>query len=233
MFRKKMAIVCVILSLVVGVYLVGTYWLADVMYEDAQTDIQSGHYSQGAYKLLGILKYHYEHVYEDKLSIALIGASLTTEDKKDTDKLVIMSEYYNEKALQASPYNVLYWKSRASILYNAYQVNSDKKYLEEALSALQTAEEISPTDPRLPYTGAQYASLLYDVEKKPTYIKLSQEQIQTALKLKPDYLDALEFKASLLQKMDKKKEALQLFLQLKKLDPTNEEINASIKELSK
>lgn len=231
--KHRLALALTGATTITAIFLVITYWIADVKYTDAQNSIQSGQYSKGAYDLINVLKYHYEHVYEDKASIAIVGTALSSVDKEEVRKLMLLSEYYNQKALQASPYNVLYWKSRGTIFYNFYQIESNKEFLEKAIDALKAAEKLAPTDPRVPYTHAQYAAALYDAEKenKSTFAEATLKEINKSIALKPDYYEALLFKAQFLKKIDKKEEALKLFKYLQKLDPESEDIKQSIKEL--
>ncbi len=232
---KQLGIFATGILVAVGIIFIISYWTADVNYSKAENNFRSGQYSQAASKIIDILKYHYEHVYEDKLSLAVVGAALNDTKKDEVKKLLVLAELYNEKAITASPYNMLYWKSRGTILFNDYQINSDKKYLVNAIEAVQTAERLAPTDPRVPYSVAQYAVQMYaeEKDKKDTYKTLALKELDRALFLKSDYIDALTLKADFLKKVGKKREALELYkLILAKYDPTNEDVKKTIEELS-
>jgi O-antigen ligase len=218
-----------------GVFFFFQYWRADIAYQAAVNEYRTGRYSAAAYDLLEVLKYHYEHVYEDKAALAIAGAAINEEDPTSAHNLILLSQDYNRKSIQASPLNTLYWRTQGNINFNFYQVTLDKEYLVNGLKAYQKAQEIAPTDPRMAYTVGLYALQLFDVEKDPAlkqrYAELTEKSVNRAINLKPDYTDAYELKAKLYSKTGKKESAKILYEELLKKDPTNQDLKKNLEEL--
>lgn len=184
------------------------YYIGDLLYSLADGRYKAGDYRKASEALDIALKFNYEHVYEDKLSYSLANLAYLAyyQDKaKVANKLVILSELYNLKSLKASPKNVNYWKTKAKNYYLFYQGTSDVSYLRKGIDALLQAKLLSPTDPKIPYSLSLYYSLL-ESELKPgaekdKYQKLSLQEADNSIKLKPDYEDAYFLKSTLLEKM--------------------------------
>jgi len=101
---------------------------------------------------------------------------------------------YNNQTLSLSPKNVFYYKTRAKIFYVLSMVYVDQPdrsadYLFKAIQALETASELAPTDPVIPYTHAG----LIELTEPDKALKL----IQRSLMLKPDYNEAKELQKRL------------------------------------
>ena len=219
-------------------YLV-SYWYADYLYAQSDGAIKSGNVDAGVYLLTKALDLRYEHVYEDKLSYAMAQLAFMDAYKKqdaDAKALLTKSENYNLDSIKASPQNVLYWKTRVKNQYVYYQMTLDKKYLYTGLSALQEAEKLAPTDPKIPYFASTYYTLLYDEEKNPKQQKEFETQsiksIDKAIALKENYQDAYVLKMQLFKKY-------KMLTELKKLegwyltyvDPTNTELKKEYQQL--
>lgn len=101
---------------------------------------------------------------------------------------------YNNQTLSLSPKNVFYYKTRAKIFYVLSMIYVDQTdqsadYLFKAIQALETASELAPTDPIIPYTHAS----LIELTEPDKALKL----IQRSLMLKPDYNEAKELQKRL------------------------------------
>jgi O-antigen ligase len=233
----RSGIVCFsIIGMSVGLIYFGRYWVADVQYSQADAKYRIGSYSQAALDIVQILKYHHEHVYEDKAALAIAGAAINAPDKETTNDLILLSTYYNKKAISESPMNVLYYKTTGAINYNFYQATTDQKYLAAGLAAYKQAFELAPTDPRMPHTIALYALELYSLEKdtakKEAYRKLASENIDKAIKLKPDYADAYVLKANYYKKTGQKDKAINTYKYLlKTFDSNNQDFKKQIEDL--
>ncbi len=190
------------------------YFMADVTYAKADAYSKSGDYQTSATLLTQALKLKYEHVYEDKISYVLANLAVIASYQKQPElsqQISALAESYNKKSLQASPKNVLYWKTRAKNQYLFYQISLDRKKIEEGITALKEAQKLSPTDPKIPYSLAIFNSLLYDEEKdkgtKEAFKTQSLREVENSILLKPDYRDSYFLKGQLLKKYNQKEEA--------------------------
>jgi len=214
------------------VLLIFFYWYADTLYAKADYLSKANQYQEAANYLNQALKLKYEHVYEDKLSYVLANlaaiASSYKRDEKIIRQLTEAALFYNQKAILASPKNVLYWKTKAKNHYLFYQIDLDKNQLKKGIEALKQASIISPTDPKIPYTLALFYSLLFDHfksgDEKIYYQRESLNLINQAIDLKPDMIEFYLFKGELLKKYQMKNEAKEVYRYiLNNLDSNNQE----------
>lgn len=228
------------LTVLVMLFLLGkviNYFRADVIYAKANQHMGNSQYQQALYAFDDALNLRYEHVYEDKMSFALANLSyMASEQKEDAlaTKLLNLSRGYNNKTLAASPRNVLYWKTTAKNEYLFYQATNNVDSLTKAIEALTLAETLAPTDPRLPYSQALfYSALAQSSEKeKEKYKKLSLEQIDRSINLKPNYRDAYMLKGQILRQFEETDKSRQVFeFMLKTFDPNDVEVKEELKAL--
>ncbi|MFW5703256.1 MAG: O-antigen ligase family protein [Patescibacteria group bacterium] len=195
----------ILLMMILGIIFVLRYYIADVSYASAEVHARAGNY-QTAYDKYGTaLQMRSEHVYQDKLSHTLSQlAFIASYQEQDelTGQLTRLSDSYNAESIAASPMNVLYWKTTSKNKYVQYQIGLDPKRLVEAVDALDVAKQLSPTDPRIPYSKALFLSLLADANEDPEYQKESLEQAKESVQLKPDYKEAVLLHAELLRKYE-------------------------------
>lgn len=231
--------ICLLLTISYLVFNVFRYWLADVTYAKAEKYIKLGHYQQAVNHLNQALQLRYEHVYEDKLSnylavLALIAANQN--EKQMAKRLILASQFFNEKSMKAAPKNILYLKTKAKNYYLYYQILSDKKLLSEAINSLSLAYQYAPTDPKIPYTIAVFFNLL----RENTKDKIEQKQladkalnfINQSINLKPNYREPLFLKGQILQKIGQKKEAKEILKTiLQKINPDDEEVKKELEIL--
>lgn len=195
---------------IVGLYLISSvvrYWLADINYAQGDKYYKSGYYQASAQYFQTALNLRNEHVYEDKMAYSLANLASSDSANKENgqaDKIMKLAQYYNEKSINASPKNILYWKTRAKIYYVFFLITSDQKQINTSLEALSYAAKIAPTDPKIPLFQSQFYALMADEEKnllkKEQYKNLAFEEINKTLELKPNYEDALTFKSQLEKK---------------------------------
>ncbi len=215
------------------------YFLADVTYSKADAYSKTGDYQTSANLLTKALKLKYEHVYEDKLSYVLANLAVLASYQKQTKlakDLQTLAENYNNKSIQASPKNVLYWKTRAKNEYLFYQISLNSSRIKEGKDALIEAQKLSPTDPKIPYSLSIFKSLLYDEEKdqrqKDEYKTQSLQDVEYSLKLKPDFRDGYFLKAQLLKKYGEKEKAKETYEYiLKILNPSDEDVKKELQSL--
>jgi tetratricopeptide (TPR) repeat protein len=199
----------VILVLCIWTIYLARYYLADITYAEADTLQRSGQYQDAFTGYETALALRYEHVYEDKLSTTLANLAFISsfqEDKELSQNLVEVSKYFNEHSLKESSKNVLYWKTRAKNYYLFYQMTLDTKNLETAIFSMEYAQQLSPTDPKIPYTTALFYSLAAEEAKDPkqqeVFKRAAADELQKSITLKKDYEDAI----ILLKSLDAKKE---------------------------
>ena len=215
------------------------YYLADLKYAQANNLMKVNRLQEAANGLDEAIKMHYEHVYEDKFSYVLanVAYAASYQNQKDlANKLIELSKFYNEKSLKASSKNVLYWKTKAKNQYLFYQIDLDQKEIEKGVQALLKAQQLAPTDVKIPYSLALFYSLLYDANKDQAQLKKYQElslsEINKTIILKSDMRDAYFLKGQLLKKYKQNKEAKAVFeFLLKNFDPQNEEVKKEIQGL--
>ncbi len=237
----KFRITLIIISLLAisAIIYLFSYFLADVTYAKADSFSKLGDYQTAASLLERALKLKYEHVYEDKLSYTLANLAFIASYQKEEEaakKFILLAQTYNQKSLKTSPKNILYWKTKAKNEYLFYQVTLDKKYLEEGIKTLDQAKELSPTDPKIPYTQAIFYSLLEDEtkdkEQKSKYEALSIAAINETIHLKSNYRDGYFLKGQLLKKYNQNEEAKKAFQYiLKNINSTDAESIDELKEL--
>ena len=94
-------------------------------------------------------------------------------------------------------------------MYYFYQITGQENELLQGVEALKKTRELSPTDPKIPYSLALYDSMLFDLSKnnleKQNWKKLSLEEIDKTIKLKPNYQEAYLLKEQLLRKYGQSK----------------------------
>lgn len=223
--------------LLLVIFFIIRYWIADTLYAKADIYIKSNDYQTASTLLNDALNLKYEHVYEDKLSYALANlALLASYQKKDemVGDIIKESSRLNDHSLVSSPKNILYWKTKAKNNYLFYQISLQSKYITSGIDGLKQAFTYSPTDPKIPYSLAIFYSLLYDdaknISEKENYIKQSVDNINLSIKLKTNYRDAYFLKGQLLKKFNQKKEAKETFQYI--LDKINKDDTDAKKEIT-
>jgi hypothetical protein len=223
------------------IYLIN-YFRADVQYALGDNYAKVGPSQfQTAYEYLNnALQIRTEHVYQDRISYVAANLSYIAAADKQTDlarQLMTLSNDYNEKALQASPKNVLYYKTKVKNYYIYYQLTQDPTYLNNGLQTLDQALQLSPTDPKIPYSQALFYSALASEAKDPAekkkYQDLSLERINYTLKLKRDYRDAFILKGQILTLYGDKQGAKDVYqFYLDRVGPGDAEMLKNIQDLN-
>ncbi|MFN4212429.1 MAG: O-antigen ligase family protein [Microgenomates group bacterium] len=233
---QKLNIVILILATCYLIFAIFKYWYADILYAKADQRNKLGDYQTSANFLNQALKLKYEHVYEDKLSYTLANLAVLAAYQKQSEvakKLMNLSKFYNQKAINNSPKNVLYWKTKAKNHYLFYQISLSKGELEEGIRALIQGKNLSPTDPKIPYSLAIFYSLMIDEvkkkEEKLNFQNLSVRMVDESISLKPNYRDGYFLKGQLFKKYGQKEEAKKIFqFILKKINPLDEEVKKEL-----
>lgn len=222
------------LILLLMLFSIARYWIADILYAKADMYVKTGDYQAAANLLFQALELKHEHVYEDKLSYTLANlAVLASSQKKDIvlNQLINESVKYNDRSLKSSPKNILYWKTKAKNYYLFYQISLKDNELNSGIEALKEASKYAPTDPKIPYSLAVFYSLMYDDAKqnKDFFKEASLQSINKCLALKSDYRDGYFLKGQLLKKYNMKNEAKKVFQYI--IDKINKNDTDTLKEL--
>lgn len=219
----SMSAIAIVTAMIVIVRM-GMYWYADTVYAQAEsyTKVSQTQYAIRLYEQA--LSLHKDHVYEDKLSFALANIAVlfaSEKQQKEANTIMEMANYYNEDSLRQSPKNVLYWKTKSKNLYFAYQIDNANSHLYDAVEALKKASELSPTDPKIPYTQALFTAVIYEGEheaaKKNELADQSIRYINRSIQLKSDFRDAYLLKGQLLKKYGNTEEARKILEQAEQL----------------
>ncbi len=198
------------------IFSITVYYLADVNYSLGLKYSKINDQQKAALYFEKALKLRNEPVYEDKFSasLAYLSAITALQNQKDLAKqIAALSDSYNRKTIQLYPKNVFYWKTRAKNMYYFYQITGDSKELLEGIRALKTAENLSPADPKIPYSLSLYYSIIYDTTKNisENEERLSLREINKTINLKSNFREAYLYKGQLLKKYGKIEEAKKVF----------------------
>lgn len=167
------------------------YWLADFRFSASQKDLQA--FSQTEDPSFLITAYqsasqaHDLNPFEPSIltqlaeSSAYLAIFSADVDASSSAQLAELADTAASQAITLSPAHPNHLKaaSRVFILLSAL----DPKYLDLADSVLAAAQNLSPTDPRLPYQRAVIA-------KYQNHPDQAADFIAAALRLKPDFADA-------------------------------------------
>jgi O-antigen ligase len=233
---QKIFIFLLLASTIYLLFSTFVYYLADVNYSYGLKYSKVNDQQKAAGYFEKALKMRQEPVYMDRFSSSLAYLSAVANIQKQTDlakQIASLSDTYNRKTIQDYPKNVFYWKTRAKNIYYFYQITNDGNELLQGIQALKTAQTLSPTDPKIPYTLSLYTSMLFDLSKnnndKQKLEKSSLDYIDTVIKLKSNYREGYLMKGQLLKKYGFTSEAKKVFEYiLKNFDKNDQEV---IKEL--
>ncbi len=132
------------------------FWSADKKYAYAHNLAQTGQveYMQQSYPLLqeAYTLWPSEPTIVDELAqqsatiaTALYSQNNATDAAQFKDQAISLSEQVTNE----HPANVVFWKNRVRILYTLSQI--DQQYLPQAITAIQTAYTLAPTDTKIMY----------------------------------------------------------------------------------
>ncbi len=160
-------------------------WYADTKFNQAYQLARAGHY-QEAYSLFheSISLVPNEPLYRDESSYPIVVLAVAAAEQKEPElsqQLANEAITQNKIALETSPANVNFWKTRTKIFYALS--NIDDKYSEDALTSILQAQKLAPTDAKVAYN----VGILYGkVGNTPMAVKSLEETVA----LKPNYKDA-------------------------------------------
>lgn len=198
-----------------GLVYFSVYFIADTLYARGDALARAGEYKVAFDYFDRALQLRNEHVYDDKFSNVLANLAFVAryQDQDElSGRLTALSDFHHQRAVLASPYNLLYYRTGSKNSYLQYQTTLDPIHLEDAINTSDRAEEIAPTDPKIPYTKGLFYSVLYDETTdsqplKTAYRDSALENVERALELKYDYKDAIMLYAQLLDKFEREDDA--------------------------
>jgi len=204
---KKLGIFLLLSSTIYLLYSISIYYLSDVNYSFGLKYSRINDQQKAIGYFEKAVKLRPEPVYIDKFSSSLSYLSAVANMQKQYElakQIASLSDTYNRKLIQDYPKNVFYWKTRAKNMYYFYQITGQENELLQGVSALKSAQELAPTDPKIYYSIALYYSMLFDINKDKQYQKLSLEEIDKVIQLKSNYQEAYSLKKELLKKYNLK-----------------------------
>ena len=181
-----------------------SYYIADLNYAKSEKASQIGDYQSAATYLEKAIKLHNSHVYLNAYSLNVANLAVLLSYQKDNEQSKDLMKLALQKSIDAilgSPKNVNYLKNKSKIEYLFYQVNpQDRKYVDSAISTLNQAQQLSPTDAKIPYSLSIFYTILFDFTEDIKYKNLSFKEVDKSIRLKSNFTDAYTLRTQLLDK---------------------------------
>lgn len=161
------------------------YWQADYLYAMSISETQVGYYNQAVKDLNEAISYSpTEGIFRNQMARIFTNVAVTLAEEKDAtsaSQLVPYAINESEIAFGLSPRNMNIRETRISIYLELARF--DPSYIPLAIDFIKETIPLSPTDPKLHLIlGKTYANI--------GKISDSIKELQIALSLKPDYIDA-------------------------------------------
>ncbi len=184
LLRRFFGLLILLVSFALLLLLVIT-WHADTLFASGYRLSRAGQYGAGAAFLKRAVRLNpIEPYYSDELGGAYAGMVTDATDGKDATTaatLVRLSLESSDRAVSTSPKNVNFWKTRTKIYYAFTSI--DPAFTDAAITALEKARELSPTDPKIIYN-------LAILEGHKGVNEKAIELLRQAIDLKPNYRDS-------------------------------------------
>ncbi|MFH0864311.1 MAG: O-antigen ligase family protein [Candidatus Gottesmanbacteria bacterium] len=230
---QKISSLIVIFAICYLLFALGRMWYADTLfnkgYQLARTDRYQEAYD---YYHQAINLNPNEPFYRDEASYSIAIIASAAYDQNEASlaaQLANEAIQQNMIALESSPLNVNFWKTRTKIYYTLATTTSLPaakvlEYNKEALDSLLTAQKIAPTDPKIIYN----TSLIYGKLGKND---LAIKNLEEAVKLKSNYQDARFALALFYWETNKRSQAIdQLKYILKYISPQDPQATKKLQE---
>ncbi|MCL5676080.1 MAG: O-antigen ligase family protein [Patescibacteria group bacterium] len=224
--------VIIFIIIIIAIYLefsLFQMWRADTFFALGYRYNRSGQFTAAYENLVQAIKINpNEPFYHDEFSYTLSTLALAAKQQKEatlssylTDQTIAQSDY----AINEEPNNLNYYKTRTRVFYALAEI--DPKYNNGALSAIEKAAELAPTDPKIHYNLAILYGRAGETQKALDILK-------ETVKLKPDYRDPY-YALALLEKDLGQTEAAKTNLEfiLKHLNPNDQEAKQKLEEWNK
>ncbi|MBI3384793.1 O-antigen ligase family protein [Candidatus Gottesmanbacteria bacterium] len=216
-----------LISLIVLVQL-GRLWFADTVFAKGYRENRSSQFVEAYGNLTTAIKINpQEPFYGDELAFVSAVLAIALDKEKDATAAAVLQKQailLSNKVVAENPRNINFLKSRVRIFFALSQIDPALKG--EALSALEKAQILAPTDPKITYNLAVLYHQIGQNDKAIEYFKKT-------IKLKPDYRDAYYSLALFYQdQKDLKKAKEQLNFILTKLNPNDEQAKKKLEEIN-
>lgn len=213
-----------ILMGVILLFVLVRFWFADKSFARGTKELEAGEAGQAFFDLKDAVDANpVEPYYVSQYGLAAAASSvgIQSQDATLSAQLRDQAIQYTTEALKRSPRNVPFWKT-------AYQTFSelaltDPKYNQNALQVLDELAILSPTDPESYFEKGQ----IYQSIGKAN---LAIQNFQTALKMKPDYQNALNSLADEYEKTGQKKAVIETIKQEIKYHPDDTDAAQKLKD---
>lgn len=229
---RKAALIFLFLIAFYLLFFLFKYWTADILYALGSNLARAGEYQQ-AYPLLRTASERMpsEPTYRDELAetsatlavaIANEGASESAEIVQELAQSAILT---TTQITQDHPNNLVFLKTQVRIFYNLSQV--DPRYLPLAISTVEKAQKLAPTDANISYN----LGILYG--QNQDYKKAAQV-LEKTIKIRPNYTSAyyalglfyhqmaIDERGQVIDAQLQQKAIKQMEYILKNLDPKNQ-----------
>lgn len=200
------------------------YWQADTLYSAGYREARANQFAQAQQSVTHALSLNPgEPVFHDEMATTLASLAMAAFDAKNATlaaSLAKQSLAQNDMAIRTSPKNVNFWKTRTKLYYTFS--GFDPQLNSAAIGALESAQAISPNDPKIVYNLA----ILYGRQGNNDR---AVELLNQAKTLKPNYRDAyfgLYVFYTELKQTDLAKGELQTYLTT--VDPTDRDFQDRI-----
>ena len=159
-----------------------TFWTADRVYAQAKAQLRLGAVEASLTSFaIAIDSSPQEALYYDRLASALAGFAKALAEQNQASSAAEVARFAVENsntALELNPAHLNFYKSRADVFLNLAAV--DPQFAQQAVTTLQTARQLSPTDPTLPFNlGLAYL--------RQDQLDQGIAQLELAVELKSDY----------------------------------------------
>jgi len=197
---------------------IGSLWYADTLFASGYRFDRSGHYAQAVDKIEQAIALNpTEPVYRDEIAAPLISLAVTAMEQQNAtmaSDLVRRALSQSDRAIQISPKNANFWKTRTKVYYSLS--GADSEFNDAAIVALTHARDLSPNDPKIYYNLAILEGRGGNVEKAIGHLR-------KAIDLKKNYRDAYYGLYVFYTDLKKPKEALDVLTQyLTDVDPNDQ-----------
>jgi len=169
----------------------------------------------------------------DILVRLLSAQSDTQETENESIIKIVLSQM--QKVRKDAPNNPSILKSQLKNYYLLYLNSMDNRYLKTGNEIYEKLLILSPNDPRIPYLWSMFLNAQWtfaqDKKEKSRLKEMELYQIEKALKLKKNWIEAKVVLSEIKKDQGRIAQALEIIQELRTLAPNNEELQSKEIEL--
>ena len=158
------------------------YWQADLAYSQGKSAAAASQPEAAITSLYRAIELNkYEATYYDQLATVFATAAINlaqSEKPEEAQQFATAAEQSSEAVMKLNPHQLNFYKTRARTFITLSQL--DPKYLVKAAEAMEIAQKLSPTDPKILYNLGLIEISLQQIDQ-------GLDHLQQAVNLKPDY----------------------------------------------